>query len=283
MITRAYAKINLGLRIIGKRPDGYHDIETVLHRVNVFDEITLEPASSVTIECQQQNVPNDATNLCVRAVVLFQKLHTIRDGIRIILKKHIPVGAGLGGGSSDAAATLRLLTRFWNKPTTERDLQLLALQLGSDVPFFLNDGSAYAKGRGEILEYFELDIPYWIVTVYPNLHISTAWAYRETQISNRKSDDTVKKIIQEHITQPRLLMNLLQNDFEPLVLRTHEPVARVKQALYIAGAEFAQMSGSGSAVYGLFSDELFVHDVAKELGKHYAVFLTPPHFQPGTE
>ena len=254
MTARAYAKINLGLRITGKRDDGYHNIETVFHRINVFDEITLEQADSIIMECRQTNVPDDETNLCVRAAMLLQKRHNIRDGIRIILKKHIPVGAGLGGGSSDAASTLLALTTFWNKPTSEYDLQSLAFQLGSDVPFFLKDGSAYATGRGEILEYFDLDMPYWIVVVYPNLHISTAWAYQESHAQHPTSSISLKTIIQENLNQPHVLMNLVQNNFEPLVLRTHEVVARVRQALYIAGAEFAQMSGSGSAVYGLFNN-----------------------------
>lgn len=286
MTTRAYAKINLGLRILGRRDDGYHEIETIFHRINLYDEITFEPASTISLACNHHELPTDERNLCVRAAGLLQKLFGIHEGVHITLKKTIPIGAGLGGGSADAAAVLVTLPKWWNQTLSTEEQFALALQLGADVPYFLQPGTAYATGKGEILHYIELDIPYWIVVVYPNLHISTAWAYQKvkipnlkSQISNPKTQATLKEIILEHLHEPRMLMSLLHNDFEPLILRTYEPVARVKQALYIAGADFAQLSGSGSSVFGLFQNETYAKDAARELGKHYQVFITPPHFK----
>lgn len=301
MTTRAFAKINLGLRILGKREDGYHNIETAFHRISLFDEIIFEPSSTLSLSCNHHDLPTDDSNLCVRAAGMLQKVFRINGGVHITLKKNIPVGAGLGGGSSDAAAVLKTLPSWWNETIEDDQLFNLALELGADVPYFLKPGTAYATGKGEILEYFDLDIPYWIVVVYPNMHISTAWAYQNVQIKGQKEkvkpsasqipnlstsrvvdkpQTTLKDILLEHLINPRMLVNLLPNDFEPLVLRTHEPVAKVKKGLYDSGAVFAQMSGSGSSVYGLFVDEPSTLDVMNVLGKSYQGFLTPPHFTP---
>lgn len=287
MNVRAYAKINLGLRVLRKRDDGYHDIETVFHRINLFDEISYERASTISIACNRHDLPTDERNLCVRAAALLQKLFDKHEGVHITLKKNIPIGAGLGGGSADVATVLTTLPKWWNETPRNDDLFRIALELGADVPYFLRPGTAYGTGKGEILEYFDLDIPYWIVVVYPNLHISTAWAYQKIQVKNKnvkikneKIRLSLKQILEEHLKEPRMLMNLLSNDFEPLILRAHEPVARVKQALYVGGADFSQMSGSGSAVYGFFRDETYAKDAARELGKYFQVFITPPHFKP---
>lgn len=313
MTVRAYAKINLGLHVLQKREDGYHDIETVFHRINVFDEITFESSSTISLTCNRPDLPADEGNLCVRAALLLQKALGTRGGVHMSLKKNIPLGAGLGGGSSDAAAILSALPQWWNEKPDDNELLRFATSLGADVPYFLKRGTAYATGKGELLEYFSIDIPYWIVVVYPNLHISTSWAYQSIQVKSQKvyglveekgknpdsrtsnigpraSDlespagagrqTSLKDILREHIRQPRMLMSLLRNDFEPTVLRAYEPVARVKQALYVGGALFAQMSGSGSSVFGFYDNEAHAGDVASELGKHYQVFVTPPHFEP---
>lgn len=279
MLTlKAYAKINFGLRILRKREDGYHDIETVFHRINVYDELTFELSPIITLRCSQAELPTDERNLCIRAAQLLQKRFCIRHGVSIFLKKNIPVGAGLGGGSSDAATTLLSLVQLWDISVSNEELYMLALQLGSDVPYFLQLGTAYATGRGEILDYFDLTVPYWIVVVYPDIHISTNWAYRSIQVGQRKSQITIKAILLEHINKPNFLVELLQNDFEPLVQRLHPVIYSVKKSLYDAGAVFTQMSGSGSAVYGLFSDESLARNLVDKLRKKYQVFITPPNF-----
>lgn len=279
LLLRAYAKINLGLRILRKREDGYHDIETIFHRVNLYDEITFEQAPEISLTSTGIDVPVNDDHLCLRAARLLQSEQRVQSGVRIMLNKKIPVGAGLGGGSSDAAATLIGLNSLWQLGLSHELLSSLALRLGSDVPYFLKPGSATATGRGELLEYFDLDLPYWIVLVYPDLHISTAWAYGAMHIGHRTSNISLKQILLENMNDPRRLPLLLPNDFEPLVLRTHEPVARVKKMLYDRGAVFAQMSGSGSSVYGLFRDENDAIGAADEFRQQFPVFVTPPHFQ----
>ena len=144
----------------------------------------------------------------------------------------------------------------------------------------MRQGSAYATGRGEILEYFTVDLPYWIVIASPDIHISTAWAYTATHISHPTSHISLKTIFLEHLHDPEKLQTLVRNDFEAVVFRTHEPMARLKRILVDAGAGFVQMSGSGSSVYGFFSDEIAAVSAHREIGKTCRTFLTPPDFQP---
>jgi 4-diphosphocytidyl-2-C-methyl-D-erythritol kinase len=280
MTTRAYAKINLGLRVLRKRDDSYHDIETVLHRIDLFDEILFEPSSTISLSCNRRDLPTDDTNLCVRAAVLLQQSLNIRNGVHITLKKNIPVGAGLGGGSSDAAAVLTALPVWWNKSPDTVDLHALASELGSDVPFFLKRGTARATGRGEILEYFDFDLPYSVVIVYPNIHISTTWAYQHVSSNPKPHTGSLKETLLDHISDPRILRSLLRNDFEPLVLRTHEEVAGVMKIMYDSGAVFTQISGSGSSVYGFFESEQSARVALGNFPPEYAVFTTSPHFTP---
>jgi 4-diphosphocytidyl-2-C-methyl-D-erythritol kinase len=280
MITeRAYAKINIGLHLLRRRPDGYRDIETVFHRVDLWDELTIEEAPSLSLRSSDPSIPSDDTNLCMKAAALLRAHCGTSAGAAMTLTKRIPAGAGLGGGSADAAAALRGLAALWRAPLPEAELAALALSVGSDVPFFLGRGSAFGQGRGEILEYFNLDLPYWIVLATPDVHISTAWAYEQTVIPARPAGPPVKQIVTEHLRDARRYMTLLRNDFEPLVLRTHPEVASVKQALYLHGAEFAQMSGSGSSVYGLFREEASARASARALPS-CRVSLTAPGFQP---
>jgi 4-diphosphocytidyl-2-C-methyl-D-erythritol kinase len=278
--VKAFAKINLGLRILKKRPDGYHDIETVFHRVNIFDELTFEEADSISLAGSDALLPSDDTNLCIRAAKLLQQHCNCRRGARIILNKKIPVGAGLGGGSSDAAATLLSLGQLWNLEISENKLTELALQLGSDVSYFLHSGAAYAKGRGEILEYFPLILPFWIVVVYPNIHISTAWAYARVQPDEKTSTLPLKDIVQRYCGDGEALSKYLINDFEPVVKAHYPQIADILGALKGSGAGLVQLSGSGSSVYGLFSREADAEQFARKLGNVYKTFVTPPRFKP---
>ncbi|HZY09680.1 MAG TPA: 4-(cytidine 5'-diphospho)-2-C-methyl-D-erythritol kinase, partial [Bacteroidota bacterium] len=258
-------------------------IETIFHPVNIFDEISFETSATISLSSDCSDLPNDNRNLCIRAAEILNQQYHVQQGIHMVLRKMIPIGAGLGGGSSDAATALRGLVNCWNLSISEQELHSLALQLGSDVPYFLRNDSAYATGRGEILEYFHLDLPYWIVVVYPNINISTLWAYQNITIQSRQSSITLKDLLLENINNPKQLRALLQNDFEQLILQKHEPVARVKRVLYDSGADFVQLSGSGSSVYGLFLDESQARNTMSELRKHHQTFLTPPAFHAQTQ
>jgi 4-diphosphocytidyl-2-C-methyl-D-erythritol kinase len=279
-MPKAYAKINLGLQIIGKREDGYHDIETVLHPVNLFDTIELEACGhEITIESSDPNLPVDESNLCWKAAAALRKETNVTSGVKIRLDKRIPAGAGLGGGSSDAALVLRELPKIWNLKITEARLREIAISLGSDVPYFLRSGTALARGRGDVLEYFNLSLPSWIIIVYPNIHISSKWAYGHFAPKQQEHVD-LKTLLVESIDRPSFWVDKLKNDFEELVFRTHEAVRRTKEALYAGGADFALMTGSGSAVFGLFQDEQSARNFVKATSGNLPVFLTEPNFRP---
>ena len=278
---KAYAKINLGLQIIRKREDGYHDIETVLHPVNLFDTIEFEHENrGIVIESSGPSLPLDRTNLCWQAADALRREANVSRGVRICIDKKIPIGAGLGGGSSDAGLVLRELPKFWEMTVSDERLHQLAACLGSDVPYFLRAGTARATGRGESLEYFDFSLPYWVVIVFPNIHISTKWVYEQFKPNEQLKHLNLRQLLIEHVSEPRVWVNKLRNDFEGIVFRAHEAVMRMKEALYVAGADFAQMSGSGSAVYGLFRNERYAREIAETIGANHPVFITEPNFKP---
>ena len=280
MKLRAYAKINIGLNILGKRSDGYHDLETVFHEIDCFDEIELERHEKVTMTADSILVPIDGSNLCLSAANLLQKEKHVRQGVVIHLKKNIPIGAGLGGGSSDAAAVLSGLNRFWELRLSNNQLRSLAAQIGADVPFFIEGGTAYATGRGEILESISLPLPFWIAVITPLVRISTGWAYSQlVPKRNGKASGLQTKLVKQ-ISNPQKLKSIVQNDFEPLVLKTHPELSRVKEKLNEMGAVFSLMSGSGSSIYGFFENDNKALAALSSFPKNYQTSITAPSFKP---
>ena len=281
MHIHSYAKINLGLHILRKREDGYHDIQTIFHRVNVSDQIAMsKKAYGIHLRCNLPFIPTDERNLCVRAAKLIFDKTGYTEGVEIDLHKQIPVGAGLGGGSSNAAAILQHLPSLIGESLDSQTMFELAAQLGSDVPFFLEQKTAFATGRGEDLQYFACALPYSIVIVYPGVHVSTKWAYKNFRVNSSLAQFDLKDFFLSHVDQPRELVNKLRNDFEPLVFRYYEEVMRTKEIFYRTGADFALMSGSGSSVFGLFCDENYARETMEFFKKKYPVFLTPPQWHP---
>ncbi len=282
MVLRAYAKINIGLRIIERRADGFHSIETIFHRINCADTITLAPAAEgIVLTCSDPSIPSDPTNLCWRAVESLQHECRTQLGAVVHLHKQIPSGAGLGGGSSDAAAILRSLPALWNMHVPDARLHALAASLGSDVPYFLQNASAYAEGRGERLTPFVLSLPYWILLVNPGIHVSTPWAYKE--FSTKLSAGYVVPrgtlfSLCDKTMKP--LDGVMRNDFEDIVFPAYPAVAGIKESLRACGAAFALMSGSGSSVFGLFDNETQARDAHTVFARRFFTSLTEPHFIP---
>jgi 4-diphosphocytidyl-2-C-methyl-D-erythritol kinase len=254
----ASAKINLGLHILRRRPDGYHDLETVFLRIPWADVVTVAPADEISLTCSDPTLPTDERNLCVKAARMLAEHAGIDPGAAIHLEKHVPYGAGLGGGSSDAAATLRLLADLWGLAVPADELRSLAARLGSDVPFFLGPEAAYATGRGEILEPL-LDesgeiyqLPFTLVVIVPPIHVGTAEAYRLVRPNDEKRFDLREVVLSNDLGRWRWE---LVNDFEQPILRAHEEIRATRDALLEAGAGYASLSGSGSAVFGVFEEE----------------------------
>jgi 4-diphosphocytidyl-2-C-methyl-D-erythritol kinase len=281
MVITAYAKINLGLRILGRRSDGYHDIETVFHRINLRDELTLESTDGeILLNTNRTDVPADSQNLCWRAATVLRERTGVRAGVAVKLTKHIPSGAGLGGGSSDAAAMLRALPRLWEVQPNEETILSVARDLGSDVPFFLHRHSAYGLGRGEQLTHFPLTMPFWIVLVCPNVHVSTPWAYGEYSkmlAGGRRSPLPLWNSTTGTLAEPSLLF---KNDFEEIVFPAYPAIREIRDRLRTLGAAHAVMSGSGASVFGLFDKEETAHTALRTFDATHTVALTSPDFHP---
>lgn len=253
MIVFPNCKINLGLHILQKRPDGFHDLETVFYPVPIQDglEIIQDLTPSETPRFTTSGLAIDAPpekNICVKAYQLLKKDFPDLPPVKIHLHKVIPMGAGLGGGSSDGAFALMLLNKKFNLGLTEDRLIGYALQLGSDCPFFMNNRPCYASGRGENLEPVHLNLDnYKIVLVNPRIHIDTGQAF--SKIVPQSNRTCIKELIQKPVEQWK---NFLGNDFEEVIFEEHSEIRAIKDRLYREGALYASMSGSGSTVYGVF-------------------------------
>ncbi|MBI3260370.1 MAG: 4-(cytidine 5'-diphospho)-2-C-methyl-D-erythritol kinase [Ignavibacteriae bacterium] len=273
--VKPFAKINLGLEILRKRADGYHDINTCFIPISIFDEIIIKPDQVLTVETQGRAYISQEKNLCYKAAQMLREKFGVSIGAKIQLRKNIPTGAGLGGGSSDAAFTLLTLNSLWNIKASMYELKEIAGKLGSDIPFFLMNGAAIGNGRGEILTPVQLILPFWIVVVYPKIHVSTASAYSNI-VPNYNPTDYTALFAEEKVISIEMLVNNIRNDFETSVFATHPVLASIKQNLRDNGALFSMMSGSGSSIFGLFSDEHTALESAKKLSK-YQSFVCRQH------
>jgi 4-diphosphocytidyl-2-C-methyl-D-erythritol kinase len=250
MIAFPNAKINLGLNILRKRADGYHDIESCFYPIPWKDALEIIPSDALEFSSEGLEIPGDwKNNLCIRAYELLK--HDFQIGpVKIILLKKIPMGAGLGGGSADGAFMLSLLNDHFQLNLSKEQLETYALQLGSDCPFFIANRPVIAKGRGEQLEPVELDLKgYWLVIKNPGTHISTKEAYEG--INPKQPMDSVRDILLKPIEEWR---DCLQNDFEKPIFHKYPELQRLKEELYEEGALYASMTGSGSTVYGIFGE-----------------------------
>ncbi len=279
LFQRAFAKINLGLRIIRKRKDGYHDIETIFHRIDIHDDLAAELSSALSLSCDDPELPVEG-NLVLIAAEKLRERFNVRSGAKITLTKRIPYGAGLGGGSADAAAALRILCRLWKLEPSPGVLAEIALGIGSDVPYFLGEGSAHAASRGEKLSYFQLALPYAILVVAPHIPVSTRSGYEAVVPRSYADSDDLRTLLLQHIDRPDLLRNVLLNDFERPLLRSHPAIGEIKNRLYEYGADFCLLSGSGSALFAIFSQEKAALEAAGRFTAEHRVFLTRPGFVP---
>ena len=280
---QALAKLNLGLHVLRKRPDGYHDLETVFLRILWADVLTVRPSRHVGLTCSDSTLTTDETNLVMKAALRLAEAYDVEQGAALHLDKRLPHGAGLGGGSSDAAATLRLLADFWKLDTPEETLRALALALGSDVPFFLGPDAAYATGRGEILTPLHdpatgalYQLPYALVVVVPPVRVSTAEAYARVRPHATDRPDLRALVLSDDLARWRAA---LVNDFEKPVFEVLPAIRAVKEDLLEAGAGYAAMSGSGSAVFGVFEDEDKATAAAEDARRQgHRVWQGAPHF-----
>ena len=257
MIIFPNCKINLGLRIVRKRNDGYHDLETVFYPIPLCDvlEIIRDPQhqqiNTTTVQFSTTGISVDGNiqdNICIKAFNLLQKDFPQLPAIQMHLHKAIPIGAGLGGGSSDAAFTLSLLNKQFNLDLRREQLVNYALQLGSDCPFFIINTPCYATSRGEVMEPVTTGLDaYKIIIVNPGIHINTGQAF--SNITPALPAKSLKDIVRQPIETWK---DEMINDFEKPIFKLHPEIEQIKNKLYHDGASYASMSGSGSTVYGIF-------------------------------
>lgn len=249
MVSFPPCKINLGLKVVRKRSDGYHDIETCFYPVPWTDGLEIIQADQFSFTSSGNSIPGDsANNLCVKAYELLRRDFNLPP-VAIHLHKIIPTGAGLGGGSSDGAHALRILNQIFELSLSNDKLKEYALQLGSDCPFFIDDEPKLGTGRGEVLTDISVNLSgKFLVLVKPDVHVSTAEAY--SGVKPAESSQSVKTILeQKPIAEWK---ELLKNDFEDSVFVKYPQIKVIKEKLYQHGAIYASMSGSGSTVFGIF-------------------------------
>ncbi|RAK16568.1 4-diphosphocytidyl-2-C-methyl-D-erythritol kinase [Anoxybacillus vitaminiphilus] len=253
LLVKAPAKINLSLDVLHKRPDGYHEVKMVMTTIDLADRIELTPLPSDTIRIVSHNrfVPDDHRNLAYQAAKLLKERFNVRDGVAISIIKTIPVAAGLAGGSSDAAATLRGLNKLWNLGLTLDELAELGAEIGSDVSFCVYGGTAIATGRGEKIEHIPAPPPCWVILAKPTIGVSTAEVYRNLNLASivHPDVDAMVKAIKEQ--DYNKICSLVGNVLEEVTMKMHPEVAQIKEQMKRFGADAVLMSGSGPTVFGL--------------------------------
>jgi 4-diphosphocytidyl-2-C-methyl-D-erythritol kinase len=253
MITFPKAKINLGLRVTGKRPDGYHDIETIFYPVSLSDALEFvilpgRPEDEIVVTGLEIKTKPE-NNLVIKALRRLRERHSF-PVLKIHLHKAIPSGAGLGGGSSDAACMLKAINKYLRLNLSLQELKAIALDIGSDCPFFIEYVPSVATGRGEILKPLKANFleGYYIILLNPGISISTKEAYYNTFISS--SDTNLEQLASLHLSKWK---KLIVNDFEDYAFKLYPVISEIKRSLYKSGAVYSSMSGSGSSVYGIFA------------------------------
>jgi 4-diphosphocytidyl-2-C-methyl-D-erythritol kinase len=249
MVRFPNAKINLGLKVINKRSDNYHNIETIFYPIALRDALEIIPSKEMQFEVSGLEVTgNPEDNLCLKAYRLLKKDFPQLPNLKIHLHKTIPAGAGLGGGSSDGAFMLKMLNEKFRLQLTEEALTNYALQLGSDCPFFIINQPCFATGRGEILTPVILDLSgYTIIVVNPEIHVSTKEAF--SKLTPKQREKSMSGIVLQPVS---IWKEELENDFEKFIFDLYPAIKEIKDEMYAAGAEYASMTGTGSTVFGIF-------------------------------
>jgi len=269
---RAPAKINWFLSVLARRKDGYHDINSLMQRVSLYDDLLFHSASTLQVICDSDIPLED--NLVYKAASLLQNYTSCRKGIKIILHKNIPKSAGLGGGSSDAASTLLGLNTLWGLGLKNRELAAMGLEIGSDVPFFLNGPSALIQGRGERITHMDFDSSMALLLVKPRVSVSTAWAYKSVKKLTKKTID-IKLFCRAFDERDfASLSSMLKNDLEKIVVKEYPVVGKIKNGLLEQGSVLSAMSGSGPTVFGVFESTANASSAAREFGEHWCRVVT---------
>ncbi len=263
LYEKAPAKINLTLDVLYKRPDAFHEVEMVMTTVDLADRIWLRARTDgqIVIKTSDHFIPNDHRNLAFQAAELLMKKFTVTEGVDITIEKSIPVAAGLAGGSSDAAATLRGLNRLWQLGLTMEELAEIGSEIGSDIPFCVHGGTALATGRGEIIEKIASPPNCWVVLAKPAISVSTASIYGNLKIDESPHPNTKAMLEALENKDYKQMCHMLGNVLEPVTMSLYPEVAMLKEQMKKFGADAVLMSGSGPTVFGFVENEARVRRV----------------------
>jgi 4-diphosphocytidyl-2-C-methyl-D-erythritol kinase len=252
LLLESPAKVNVRLEILKKRADGYHELRTVMQKISLHDTLhfSLKKAKGISITTDHPNLPVGKKNLVYKAVQSMLKVSGFQGGVDINIRKRIPLGAGLGGGSSNVAATMKALNQLLGLNLPRKRLMEMGLEIGADVPFFFFKGAAIGSGIGEQLKRKELPC-LWYVLIYPNFEVSTRWAYQNFVLTNQQFRFNLHKFLKT----PEGISQILFNHLERVVSRKYPQIDIMKKVLFSAGALGSMMTGSGPTVFGLFQDD----------------------------
>lgn len=273
IVLQAPAKVNYRLDVVAKRPDGYHDLRMIMQRVNLCDQVTIQlnPLLGIRVSCGRAGVPDGEGNIAWKAAKRLLDLsnNPCDSGLDIKIEKNIPVAAGLGGGSSDCAAVLLGLNELLGLGLSREQLMEIGVTLGADVPFFVFQQSALAEGVGERLTPLTALPPAWVVLVNPNLPVSTAWVYKNLQLTQRDRLATIPNSFEDVAS----VCAILSNDLETVTIPAFPVISEIKDELVSHGAHCSLMSGSGPTVFGLFDDEATARGAGERLRSHRDWFV----------
>lgn len=273
MKEQAYAKINLGLQVLGNRPDGYHEVDMIMQSVSLADEIEFTAVEGFLLTTNNPMLPCDESNLAWKAAKIMADLTHRKPNVHIHIKKEIFMAAGLAGGSTDAAAVLRGLNKFWHANLSIKELENIGAQLGSDVPFCVAGGTARATGRGEILKPLP-DIPLmWLILAKPyDLEVSTAWVYKNIDAGHHGEKYFINPLETAIVEQDKKsIISNMDNVLESVTIPAYPAIAEIKTAMLSAGALAVLMSGSGPTVFGLAADKVSAEAIAVVLQRNTAL------------
>lgn len=277
-IYRSHAKINIGLRIAGKRPDGYHNLESIFQEISLHDEISFRKTEKeLLVTCDHPDVPLDEKNLCMRTFGLISQKYSLQGGVEIGIRKKIPPGAGLGGGSSNAATCLKAFNDLFGLNLSRSEMLVLASRIGSDVPFFIIGKTALVLGRGEVVIPVSLNLKYRLLIVFPNIAVPTPAIFKNLALGLTDYKRNVKfEAVISMLTELEHLNRYFYNDLEPVACRMVPEIQDILNQLRSAGATYASMSGSGSAVYGMFEPSVNLEKIARRFPSGYSLFQAKP-------
>jgi len=271
---KSFAKVNIGLKVINKREDGFHNIHTVFQEVDFHDVLLLKKMhSGCTFSSNVKWLRNDESNLCVRAWRYILRNYDI-DGVLIQLQKNIPPGSGLGGGSSNAATVLKGLSALYDLNLSKEDLCSIGSLLGADVPFFINGGCQIGNGIGDRLSSLDNFLKGTYLLVIPKIQIDTKWAYKKFNLFLESSAEVIN--FADFIEKDNVLFEFFENDFEKIIVPAYPEIGLIKNALLKEGAFFSSLSGSGSTVFGVFDDDAKAISAKSVLMSSYQTFIAHP-------